>query len=104
MGNMRIEVAHSLPKDDALARMRALGDYLNNKYSIKVSWDGDKGRAVGKYLVVAIDGVMSVTEKFVDFEGKDPGFLFRGKAKDYLGGKIQTYLDPKTPVDSLPRK
>jgi hypothetical protein len=104
MGTMRIEVTHSLPKDDAKARMQALGDYLFNKYDIKVAWDGDKASANGKYLVVTINGTMTVTDKFVDFEGKDPGFLFRGKAKDYLTGKITTYLDGKTPLDQLPRR
>jgi len=101
---MRIEVPHTFALAEAKQRMEALGDYLKNKHSINIVWDGNKATAKGRYLVVTVEGVMSVTDKYVDFDGKDPGFLWRGKAKDYLTGKLKTYLNPATPVDQLPRR
>ena len=104
MGNMRVEVPHNMPLADAKLRMEALGDYLQNRHGIKVVWNGNSASANGRYLVVGIEGTMTVSEKMVDFEGKDPGFLWRGKAKDYLAGKLKSYLDTATPVEQLPRK
>lgn len=101
---MRIEVAHKLTQAEAKQRMEALGDYLQNKHGINVAWNGDKATANGRYLVVHIEGSMTVTDKYVDFDGKDPGFLWRGKAKTYLQGKLETYLNPATPVEKLPRR
>jgi hypothetical protein len=101
----RIDYDHSLPIEDARARIHALGEYLTNKHGIGVTWSGeDQAKISGKYLVVTIDGTVSVEDEAVRFEGKDPGMLWRGKAKDYLSHKLQKYLDPSTPVDSLPRR
>ena len=38
------------------------------------------------------------------FEGKDPGMLWRGKAKDYLAAKLQKYLNPATRLEDLPTR
>jgi len=99
-----IDHAHSLPIDDARARIKALGEYLGNKHGIGVSWTGEnQAKISGKYLVVSIEGSVTVEEKRVRFEGKDPGMLWRGKAKDYLGAKLAKYLNPATKLEDLPR-
>ena len=36
------------------------------------------------------------------FKGEDPGFLWRNRAKDYIQGKLEKYLDPKTAPAELP--
>jgi hypothetical protein len=103
---MHIEHEHTLPYDDAKARMRVFAEYLTSKAGIKFAWDpeGDKATAHGKYLVVTIDAKVQILPDKVVFEGKDPGFLWRGKAESFIHKKLQTYLDPGTPVDALPRK
>jgi hypothetical protein len=93
----------SLSHDDAKARLGALGEYLHNRHGIAVSWNGDTATVHGRYMVVHIEGRLSFDAGKALFEGKDPGFLWRGKAKDYLHGKLEKYLDPRTPVDQLPR-
>lgn len=99
-----LEHRHSLDPEDAQIRIRALGDYLANKHGLGVSWKGDdEAHITGKYLVVTIDGTVSLSPGAVRFKGKDPGMLWRGKAKDYLQGKLSKYLDPSTPADALPR-
>ncbi len=99
-----IDHPHSLPIDDARARIRALGEYLSAKHGINVSWSGENlAKIAGKYLVVSIEGSVTVEDKRVRFEGKDPGMLWRGKAKDYLSAKLAKYLNPATKLEDLPR-
>ena len=104
MGDLTLEHRFSMPKDDARARLQALGEYLQNKHGLSVSWSGDTAAVSGRYLVVSIDGRLTVSEGVARFSGKDPGFLWRGKAKDYLEYKLKTYLDPAKSLDQLPRR
>jgi hypothetical protein len=100
-----IDYAHDLGQDEARNRIKALGEYLTNKHGIAVSWENDdRAKISGKYMIVTIEGTVSVEPKTVRFEGKDPGMLWRGKAKDYLTHKLAKYLDPKTQVADLPRR
>ena len=102
---MRIDYSHRLTQDDARERLKALGDYLQNHHGIAVSWsDADHAKVTGRYLVVAIEGTVSLENGLVVFEGKDPGFLWRAKAKDYLMGKLKKYLDPALSLADLPRR
>ena len=73
---------------DARARLRAMGEYLGNKYGLSITWTGDDEASVtGSYLVVSVSGGLHLTASSVTFSGKDPGMLWRGKAKDYLTRK-----------------
>lgn len=100
-----LEHAHKLSQEDARARLHALGEYLSNKHGLAVRWVGeDEATITGKYLVVSIEGTVSLRGERVRFSGKDPGMLWRGKAKDYLQGKLAKYLDPATALDALPRR
>lgn len=100
-----LEHAHSLSIDDARARIKALGEYLSNKHGITVTWSGDdQAKIAGKYLVVSIEGTVDIESNRVRFEGKDPGMLWRGKAKDYLAAKLQKYLNPATRLEDLPTR
>ncbi len=101
--SFRIDYAHALPIEDARARIRALGEYLSNKHGIKVSWIGEnEAKISGKYLVVSIEGSVKIEPKNVCFDGKDPGMLWRGKAKEYLTRKLEKYLDASRPLADLP--
>jgi hypothetical protein len=100
-----LTIPHRLDLTDARARLHALGDYLSNKYGLSVSWNGeDDANVSGSYLVVSISGNLRLTPQAVSFTGKDPGMLWRTKARDYLTGKLQKYLDPATSVDVLARR
>ena len=104
--SMTIDFKHSLSVDEAKARVRALGEYLTNKHGIGVTWDGGNTTASvnGKYMVVSIRGSVTFQDGNVHFDGEDPGFLWRGKAKSYLTEKLEKYMNPATPLDALPRK
>jgi Putative polyhydroxyalkanoic acid system protein (PHA_gran_rgn) len=100
-----IDCPHTLPIEDVRARIHALGEYLSNKHGLHVTWDGDDRATIrGKYLVVSIEGSVELGDERVRFSGKDPGMLWRGKAKQYLNGKLEKYLDPARAVADLPTR
>jgi hypothetical protein len=105
MANIRLDYPiGSLTQDEAKARLQALGEYLTSKHGIAVVWTGDRATIKGKYLVVGIEGTFSFEGKNAVFDGKDPGFLWRGKAKEYINNKLKQYLDAGTKLEDLPRK
>ena len=103
MGALRIDFPTQLPLEEKKARLQALGEYLGTRHGIRVTWSGDTADVKGKYLVVSVEGKLWFEPGKAIFEGKDPGFLWRGKAKDYLEGKLRTYLDPGTKLEDLKR-
>ena len=101
---MKFEYPYEVSRDDARVRLEALGEYLYNRHGIKVTWsDGDKARFSGKYLLVTIDGELTIEDGKVHFSGKDPGMLLRKRAVNYLKDKLATYLNPATAPEDLPR-
>jgi len=100
---MEIDFPYALSEEDAKARLEILGQYLANRHGIKVSWiDATRAKFAGKYLVVKIDGELTLGGGRARFKGEDPGFLWRSRAKDYIQGKLEKYLDPKTAAAELP--
>jgi hypothetical protein len=100
-----LKYAHGLEQDAARERLVALGEYLTNKHGLGMTWLSDtEARVTGRYLVVSIDGTLKLNGPNAEFSGKDPGMLWRGKARDYLLGKLEKYLNPATPLSALPRR
>ena len=99
---MQFDYPHTLDPQEACERLEVLGTYLRNRHGIQVHWNGREGTFKGKYLMVTIDGQMTVEDKQLRFNGKDPGRLWRGKAVKYLKEKLEIYLNPLTPVSELP--
>jgi hypothetical protein len=100
---MEIDFPYELSEPDARARLDLLGKYLASKHGIKVTWLNEAtARFTGKYLVVRIEGELTLGSGRAKFRGEDPGFLWRGRAKEYIHGKLAKYLDPKHAADELP--
>ncbi|NVB82524.1 MAG: hypothetical protein HOV81_29360 [Kofleriaceae bacterium] len=100
---MEIDFPYSLSDNDAKSRLEILGTYLGNRHGIKVTWvDGQRAKFSGKYLVVKIDGELTLGNGRAQFRGEDPGFLWRSRAKDYIQGKLAKYLDPTAEASTLP--
>jgi hypothetical protein len=100
---MEIDYPYSLSDTDAKSRLEILGAYLANRHGIKVTWvDPTTARFSGKYLVVSIDGELTLGNGRARFKGEDPGFLWRTRAKDYIQGKLAKYLDPTVEAAQLP--
>jgi hypothetical protein len=100
---MEIDFPYVVTDADARSRLEVLGQYLVNRHGIRVTWlDTSRARFSGKYIVVKIDGELSLGNGHAQFKGEDPGFLWRNKAKDYIHGKLAKYLDPKIALAELP--
>jgi hypothetical protein len=101
---MKFDYPHPLSLEEARARMQALTDYLTRRHGLAVSWSGDRGTVRGKVMgMVGIDGEFLLAAGNVHVEAKDPGFLWRKKAVDYLKKKFGQYLDPARPLAELDR-
>lgn len=104
MGMLTIDFPHALSKEDARARLHLFDEYLKNRHGIQTTWSSDDSASFrGKYMVVSFEGQFTIEDKMVRCTAKDPGMLWRNKAKSYIEGKFKTYLDPTTPIDKLPR-
>src|SRR4051812_27835051 len=100
---MEIDFPYVLSEQDALSRLQILGTYLTNRHGINVTWvDDTRAKFKGKYLVVKIEGELSLGSGHARFKGEDPGFLWRNRAKDYIQSKLAKYLDPANAVTELP--
>jgi hypothetical protein len=100
-----LDYAHALEPADARVRLHALGEYLTNKHGLTVTWTSeDRAQISGKYMIVTIEGTLSIEQGKATFSGKDPGMLWRGKAKEYLRHKLRKYLDPAVEPAALPRR
>jgi hypothetical protein len=100
---MEIDFPYALSDDDARSRLEILGQYLGNKHGIRVTWvDATRARFNGKYLVVKIDGELTLGNGQAQFRGEDPGFLWRNRAKEYIQKKLAKYLDPQAVPSELP--
>jgi hypothetical protein len=100
---MEIDFQYALSDEEARARLELLGTYLVNRHGIKVTWlDPNRARFSGKYLVVRIDGELTMSAGKGQFKGEDPGFLWRGRARDYIESKLAKYLDPNADPAQLP--
>src|ERR1700704_2347847 len=100
---MEIDYTYSLSDDDARTRLKVLGNYLSARHGIKVTWlEDSRARFSGKYLVVKIDGELTMGNGRAQFKGEDPGFLWRNRARDYIQGKLAKYLDPTAEPSELP--
>lgn len=100
---LSLTVDHALGVEEALLRMKALGEYYQNRHDGSAHWENETGQLTIKYLFLSIDAVVTVHGDRVVLEGPDPGMLLRNKARAYLAEKITSYLDPGTPPDQLPR-
>src|SRR5262245_9861702 len=100
---MEIDFRYALSETDARSRLEILGEYLSNKHGITVTWlEPQRAKFSGKYLVVKIDGELTLGNGRAQFKGEDPGFLWRSRAKDYIQGKLEKYLDPTAEPAQLP--
>jgi Putative polyhydroxyalkanoic acid system protein (PHA_gran_rgn) len=101
---MEIEYRHKLEEPEAQARLKVLGEYLEKRHGITVSWAApDRALFNGKYLVVKIRGELSLSPGVVRFVGDDPGLLWRRKATEYIHSKLVKYLDSAVSLADLPR-
>lgn len=99
---MQFDYPHAVDHEEAIQRLERLGSYLTNRHNIRVEWRDHECTINGNYLMIKIEGKMSISPSNIHFDGRDPGMLWRKKAIKYLQEKLEMYLDLNTPIDELP--
>ncbi len=98
---MKISKPHSFSAEDAAARLRALTTYWDTKYGTRTSWTGNAARIQGKVKGIKFDGPYNIGDSSLDADVK-VGFLAEKMGgRGYVEHKVEQYLDPNTPVESL---
>ena len=72
---MNFEYPYQVSKEEARERLGVLGEYLANRHGLKANWTENSGTFTGKYLMVKIEGSLTIADGVVKFQGRDPGRL-----------------------------
>ncbi len=80
---MEIDYPYSLSDQEAWSQLALLGGIPRRaRHGIKVTWvDATRARFSGKYLIVKIDGDLTLGNGHAQFKGEDRAFLWRNRAK-----------------------
>lgn len=101
MGLYRDEYPHDLPRDEAVARLRALTDYWDAQYGTQTEWSGSQGRISGRVLGLSFWSRFVVAEDRIHGELKVSALAVRMGGRGYLKRKFDHYMDPAVPIEQL---
>ncbi len=91
---LTLHVGHKFSTGEAHVRVQQLLDYWKKRFGVTCSWSGEKVFVTGKIFSVDFKAILEVTDQEVACESSDPGGLWRGFARDYVGKKLKKYLHP----------
>ena len=101
MGLYRDEYPHSLPREEAIARLRALTDYWDAQYRTRTDWDGHQGRIQGRVFRLSFWSRFVVDETGIHGELKVSFLAARMGGRGYLKRKLDHYMDPGVSLEQL---
>ncbi len=99
---IELKVSHTLPIDEAVARIAALAEYYQHRHHATITWTDRVVHIEVRYLGVRIDARAAVEADAVRCDATDPGFLLRARGIKYMTTKLRRYLDAPT-LTELPR-
>lgn len=99
MPDMKVTVPHSLPKEEAKARIQKLVGELQKQYAgmvknIQEKWTGDTGEFSFEMMGFTVGGAVFVEPSQVRLEGKLPmaAMMFKSKVEDSIRTKAAELL------------
>ncbi len=98
---MKEDFYHPLRREDARARLQALGDYWGAHYNVQTEWSGYRAEIHGKVLGIRFNGVVSIEEDHVRGELLSGFWGARLGGRGYLLRKLRVYLDPSRSLEEL---
>ncbi len=104
MARMELDVPHTLPHEDALERIKALGEFYHHRHGAQVTWTHHTCTLEARYVGIRLSANCRVDASRVHVDCSDPGFLLRKRGAEYLRKKLERFLDPNIPLETLPRK
>lgn len=90
-----LRVGHHFSTAEAHARVQQLLDYWKSRFGVKQDWTGERVWVSGSIIGVDFRAFLEVRDGTVQCESTDPGGLWRGFARDYVGKKLRKYLHPR---------
>jgi hypothetical protein len=92
---------HGLPREEALSRLRLLGEYWRTRYNVRTVWSGYRGEVSGRVFGIRFSGTVTVEPDLLIGELR-AGFLGEKLGgRGYVKRKLAEYLDPRVPLESL---
>jgi hypothetical protein len=104
MGNLTLEVPHSLRQEEAQQRITALVDYWHRRYGFQRTWAGTECQLHGSFMGVQLKAEICILEDKISGTATDPGFLLRKPAHKYLTQKMAEYLNPRQQLEEILRQ
>ncbi len=104
MARMELDVVHTLTLEDAIERIRALGEFYHHRHGAQVSWTHHTCTLEARYVGIRLSANARVEPTRVHVDCSDPGFLLRKRGAEYLRKKLERFLDPNNALESLPRR
>ncbi len=98
---MQEDFYHSLMREDARARLQALGDYWGAHYNVHTEWQGFRARIWGRVLGIRFNGLVSIEKDHVHGELLRGFWGARLGGRGYLLRKLRVYLDPHHSLEEL---
>jgi hypothetical protein len=95
------EYPHSLPREEAVARVKALTDFWARRFGIHTEWRGTSGQISGQVLGIRFRAVFSVLEDRLWGELQSGFVGTRLGGRSYLLRKLALYLDPRRSLTEL---
>ena len=98
---MKEDFYHSLRREDARARLQALGEYWGAHYNVHTEWDGYRATIRGKVLGIRFHGLVTINLDHVRGELFSGFWGARLGGRGYLLRKLKVYLDPHHSLEEL---
>lgn len=101
---MKLNHPHSLPQEEAQARVAALCLYWDTKYGTRTQWTGNQAKITGKVRGFKFNGTFSVEPTCLAASVKVSLLAEKIGGSAYVKRKVALYLDPAVPLESLQAK
>ena len=101
MGLYHDAYPHSLTREEAIARLRALTDYWDAQYRTHTDWNGHEGRISGRVLGLSFSSRFTVDQDRIHGELKVSSLAVRMGGRGYLKRKLDQYMDPAVSLQQL---
>jgi hypothetical protein len=104
----RDEYPHSLGREEAVERIRALTDYWDAQYKTRTSWTENEGDISGRVLGLSFRAHFVIDRDRLHGTLRVSPLAVKMGGRQYLRYKLDEYMDPSVSVDELrsriPRK
>lgn len=97
----RMEKRYGFGDEEAVQRLKALGDYWRTKHGVNCEWSDKTARLVGRKLGVSYDATVIVGGGTIVAQVEVGLLAEKLGGPRYVERKVDEYLDPSESIESL---